>query len=345
MKNRKGILIEQMAKGTSSLMFVVGILCSAASYASLDGIPVDKQSYQNVVAILEEDEVIGSGTLTEKNKMITAGHCVLDEVSVSFHSGRLSGVLSNLEEGFFKNQNRLLSYIESLPTMQAKRKELGRYFDAIVESRKKILKIYFGMGSPGGKLQGEDIIDRVVIHESWIAVLKYRFLKSFRVLKEEEIRTREEEENDFTKAVDLAEIYLIKDIDTEKIEIIPSFTVEEYRAYHFTGNETVRLVGFGQTATFGATDYLESFGLKNQLDVSLNGSLGNSEYNFKVVGKNGKSAGESDSGGAAFVQLRDGSWRFLGVIIATGPQVGADYLFSVNNNSVMGTTLVYIKTE
>ena len=90
--------------------------------------------------------------------------------------------------------------------------------------------------------------------------------------------------------------------------------------------------------------YESRYGVKSQLDVSFNGSLCNDTYDFKVVGTNKKSAAESDSGGAAFVKLNDGTWRYLGVIIATAPYPGDEFLFCIDDFSVKGTSLIYVKT-
>ncbi len=329
----------------STVTLVLGFFFSTTAYAFLHGTPVERSAYLNVVAILEQGEVMGSGALVSRNKVNTAGHCILDDLSLDFHFGRLSRLFSNLGEGFIKNQNSLFSYLISLPTLEDRRRELDRYFNAIIENRKNAVRVYFGPGIPGGRVHGEDIIERIVIHEDWINILRHRFFQAFQALEEEEIMTQHQLEECYTKVLDFAEIYLREDIDTQEVEIIRPFTADEYHAYHFSGNEVIRLVGFGNTRTFGDNDYSNSFGVKNRLDVTLNGTLSNGEYDFKVVGMRGRSAGESDSGGAAFVQLNNGTWRYLGVIVGTAPCIGYEHLFSIDNYSVKGTTLLYTRTE
>ena len=345
--NRKGKkkFVPKGGAGLVIIMLLFGLLSSATSHALLDGVPVEASSYRNVVALLAEGTVVGSGALVSENKINTAGHCILDDLSLDYHFGCLSRLLSVLGEGFIKDQNALFLFVSSISSMEEKRRELDRYFNAILENRKAELRIYFGSGTPGGRVKGEDIIDRIVVHEDWIEILRYQFFQSFDALEEKELLMPTEQEERYMKAIDFAEIYLNKKIDTEEVKIIPPFSASEYNAYRFTGTETIRLVGFGTTTTFGARDYSNRFGVKTQLDVALNGTLGDGDHDFKVVGATGRSAGDGDSGGAAFVKLNDGRWRYLGVIIAAGPCVGSDYLFRVDKSSVRGTTLLYTRQE
>ncbi|MCX4247648.1 S1 family peptidase [Paraliomyxa miuraensis] len=67
-------------------------------------------------------------------------------------------------------------------------------------------------------------------------------------------------------------------------------------------DQEITLVGFGLDDTF-------SFGTKNEVVTTINGFEG-PEIN---VGGNGTSSCNGDSGGPAYVQLPDGSWRVFGI--------------------------------
>jgi hypothetical protein len=73
----------------------------------------------------------------------------------------------------------------------------------------------------------------------------------------------------------------------------------------------VTLAGFG-------LDELGSFGVKREVTTILNYI---DDYGVAVIGGNGESSCNGDSGGPAFVQLPDGTWRVFGIV--SGPNVGS----------------------
>lgn len=84
------------------------------------------------------------------------------------------------------------------------------------------------------------------------------------------------------------------------------------------GCETTVLVS-GTPVTlvgFGGTDQ-ETFGVKFQVDTVLHYI---DDFGAAVIGGGGQSPCAGDSGGPAFVQLPDGSWRSFGIV--SGPNVG-----------------------
>ncbi len=179
----------------AGLFYSLIIICvtTTQSYSSLDGIPVDESNYQNVVALSECNEIICSGTLVSGNIIYTAGHCILDERSIRLIHGKFARLLGNLGDEYIQHRNEFAFYIRSLSTLEEKRSELNRYLEAIISSKMEMVRIYFGSGVPGGKVEGEDIIDKIILNEEWIDVLRYTLFKSFDVLTEDEIKTPEEE--------------------------------------------------------------------------------------------------------------------------------------------------------
>lgn len=77
-----------------------------------------------------------------------------------------------------------------------------------------------------------------------------------------------------------------------------------------TSNTPVTLVGFGGTDQ-------ETFGVKFKVDTVLHYI---DDWGVAVIGGGGQSPCAGDSGGPAFVQLPDGSWRAFGIV--SGPNVG-----------------------
>lgn len=73
----------------------------------------------------------------------------------------------------------------------------------------------------------------------------------------------------------------------------------------------VTLVGFGR-------DELDTVGVKREVTTILNYI---DDYGVAVIGGNGESSCNGDSGGPAFVQLPDGSWRVFGIV--SGPNAGS----------------------
>lgn len=70
-----------------------------------------------------------------------------------------------------------------------------------------------------------------------------------------------------------------------------------------TPGQEITLVGFGNTDQ-------GSFGIKHEVVTTINGPENSTEVN---VGGNGTSSCNGDSGGPAYVQLEDGSWRVFGI--------------------------------
>ena len=329
------------------LFFAIVFFYPSVSYPSYDGTPVVGSDFENVVAILEDGELICSGTLISDDVIYTAGHCILDEQPFAHKGRNLNQLLSDLGSEYHRKISDFVPYIQSLPTREEKRIELNRYLEAIIEYRKYKLRIYFGSGKPRGYLFGEDIVDEVVLDEDWVDLLRYRLFKTFGVLKEDETKTGEQEINDSIKTADFGEIHLVEERKVGEINILRPFTKKEYQAIKFTGKEVVKLVGYGYTSIareFRGMGYRNTYGVKNQLDVFVNGSLYNGDEEFKVVGSYRKGASARDSGGGAFIRMNDGTWRFLGIIIGSSPFPGELWRFNIDGRTVTGTSLIYIKT-
>lgn len=77
-----------------------------------------------------------------------------------------------------------------------------------------------------------------------------------------------------------------------------------------TSNTPVTLVGFGGTDQ-------DTFGVKFKVDTELHYI---DDWGVAVIGGGGQSPCAGDSGGPAFVQLPDGTWRAFGIV--SGPNVG-----------------------
>ncbi len=75
--------------------------------------------------------------------------------------------------------------------------------------------------------------------------------------------------------------------------------------------QAVTLVGFGR-------DESDTFGIKREVTTILHYI---DDFGVAVIGGNGKSSCNGDSGGPAFVQLPDGSWRVFGIV--SGPNGGS----------------------
>ncbi len=286
----------------------------------INGEKVALGEFENVVALKDKKtrRSFCSGTLVNPKTVYTASHCVTAEEDLRAILPMLKISLSKIE----KPEDRK-KYIDTI---------VNRYVQ--VKAKQTVIEV---------EGRDYDLVASAKLSENWGMSLLATVYTVFSIPLDAPLKkVLENPYYEDTAVLNLKE-------EVSEVEIIPLLSETDTSGIKDIAKAKVKLVGFGlrrdQSEIKSQVEMEQLSGEKYSVDVKLTFV---SEDGLKgYVGSKGFSACNGDSGGAAFIQLDDGSWRYFASLTAVSSKgCGTDFIEqfpSADQSLNMGTTIVDLR--
>jgi len=308
------------------------------------------KTFNSVVGLLTPDEsgtghIFCSGNLVSRTEVLTAGHCITD-----FEMSSREDVMQMITKVLAKIKQEDPNFDENKLFEKTKEQQRALFKDAfekvVYEDAKKI-QLYVGVAAPNSRQTGADVVDRVLISTATMNFMKANFLKKT------VLRTAEDDRSPYGQRLDMVRLKLkaglpgvtptaviTPDEHEQNVRIggtvkVVGFGLKVDARYLEGAVYNIRVlqdkIKTETDASIKATlqsqlvveyqaylQYRELYlasGNKNQVDLKLE------NYDHTAITLTSKVRGEEhgacsgDSGGPAFVQIADGSYRQIGVVV------------------------------
>ena len=303
------------------------------------GNPTLASDFEAVVALTNEfEEIFCSGVAVMTDRILTAGHCVLDLEELN--STNLNLFISDSHIFGAKFLIDAYKYIDDLSTQKEKKDALDELLVAYLKYRSKKILV---------KVSGSKVlttVQNVSISSDWKKLLQYILYIEFAILKDDELLNDDDWYDLQLKADDKAELSL-----TENLLLSP---VKIYSGNLKPGTK-VRVVGLGDRANLPPKEKIEETffsdqdfptiptGVKYYTDLEVNSAFKDAKHLVVLSSKLNRGACSGDSGGGAFTyNLQTKSWDLAGILIMSAERCGEVETFGLDNSRsiVKGTTLI-----
>jgi secreted trypsin-like serine protease len=286
----------------------------------INGEKVALGEFESVVALKDRKthQTFCSGTLVSSKIVYTASHCVVTEDDLRVLLAPLKTALGKISKAEEKKK-----YIQTI---------LNRFIQ--VKAKQTLLEV---------EGRDYDLVSSAKLSENWGMSLLATLYTVFKIPLDAPLKkVFENPYYEDTAVLELKE-------EVSEVEIIPLLTDADMAKLKDIGSATVKLVGYGlrkdKSEIKTAQDSENFSGEKYSVDVKL--TFVSPDGLKGQVGSKGFSACNGDSGGAAFIKLDDGSWRYFASLTAVSAKgCGSDFIEQfpdLDQSLNMGTTVIDLR--
>jgi len=337
------------------------------TYEIMNGQRVKHEAFQNVLGVVSDGDIICSATAVKKKLLFTSAHCFIDFEEVQVENGdsdSFDQLFSILGEEYCQSYEECLEEINLFTWKIEKRRFLDNHLEEILSQISSDVTIHQGLGAPGGKVQSDDIIQRVNIDPGWIKLVRLKLYETFNVLKRRQAAYLNNMSEYDEYAFDYAQVILRKKVNAPSLTPILK---EEELEYGLPDGSKVVLVGFGHQLADDDRedvqdedhsgppltppqenddqDFTKFYGEKMYTTLPIAGIIENDSGSFAIVAGENEGACEGDSGGAAFIKYPDGKLKYIGIITAGGDKCGDNIMWDTEHGSIQGNTIINIQLD